>query len=85
MQPFTDEFIALALLCSGIVVPITELIKKMFNWTGWYSVLVSFILSVLVGGVIGIANHLSGFVLIVLMGLTWAIANGWYKVAHQKK
>ncbi len=80
---FTEEFAALILTCTGIVVPIVELLKKLLKITGAGAVLLSLIISAFISIPLGMMQHLATFENVVLVIAVFAVANGWYKVVHK--
>lgn len=49
MQPFSEQFLALVILCGGIALPITQLVKKLLpNLGGWSAWIASAVVSLAV-------------------------------------
>lgn len=85
MELFSTEFTAIVLICSGITTPVVELIKKSFHWAGKLSVIISAVISVGISIPIGIEKGIEGIQLGILAIMTFAVANGFYKVINHKK
>lgn len=85
MEIFSTEFTAIILICSGITTSVVELIKKTFSWAGKISVVLSAVISVGISVPLGIEKGIEGIQLAVLALMTFAVANGFYKVITHKK
>ncbi|OQX54731.1 MAG: hypothetical protein B5M53_05545 [Candidatus Cloacimonas sp. 4484_209] len=82
---FNQAFTQLLVAGAAIIVPVVELLKRLFNLKGIAAVILSLLLCLIIGIPYGLANHLQGFVLVIYAGTLFAIANGWYKVVKKNK
>ncbi len=80
MEIFNELFTRLLIESSAICLPVVELIKRLLHLQGIAAVVLSLLVSIMVGVPFALANHLTGFTMAVLVGATWAVINGWYKV-----
>jgi hypothetical protein len=80
----SPEMTALIVGVLAIVLPVCQVLKSLLKLTGTGAIVLSFVISAVIGLPMGLAQHLPWIHVAVLVVFAFLGANGWYKVIAQK-